>query len=80
MQQIEAHIHNSTEGARHDPPIIIFGRAKEFDYKITEHDEYPYPYRRYMEDKLRHWRICIYKEYPYFFHTQLFMQLLFDEH
>ena len=34
MQQIDAHIHNNTEGARHDPPIIIFGRAKEFDYKI----------------------------------------------
>ena len=51
MQQIDAHIHNSTEGARHDPPIIIFGRAKEFDYKITEHDEYPYPYRRNV------WRI-----------------------
>ena len=48
LQQIDAYTHNSTERAGHGPPIIIFGRATEFDYKITEYDEYAYPYHRHI--------------------------------
>jgi len=47
-QQIDTYIYNSTERAGYNPPVIIFGRATEFDHKITEYGEYDYPYHRHI--------------------------------